>query len=83
MIGVPVIAHHTAASQQLSNLQFKTYDLSQPNNLANYLIALRNCPPAQDAIMALANNIEQSFSQEKLCQQFVEMLDRVTTSAGK
>ena len=64
MIGMPVIAHHTAASHQLIDLQFKTYDLSQPDNLANCLIALRNSPPTKDILTQLADGIERSFSQE-------------------
>jgi glycosyltransferase involved in cell wall biosynthesis len=83
MLGIPVIAHHTAAGQQLTGLQFKTYDLSQPDNLTNYLIPLRKSPPPKDALLQLAYDIGQSFSQERLSQQFVEMIETVATSAEK
>lgn len=83
MIGTPVIAHHTAASHQLMEQQFKTYDLSHPDNLANSLVELRKSPPSQDEMMRVANAVELSFSQEALCRQFVEMVNKVLTSAGK
>lgn len=83
MMAVPVIAHHTAASRQLMDWQFKTYDLSQPNYLANCLNALRSSPPEQELLLQLVKKVELSFSEEKLCRQFVEMITTITTSAGK
>jgi glycosyltransferase involved in cell wall biosynthesis len=83
MLGLPVIAHHTAASQQLNDLQFKTYDLSGPGDLANHLTALRQTPPQKADLDRLANDMQRLFSQDELCQQFITMLKTMITNAGK
>ncbi len=73
MLGIPVISHQTSANRQFTNLALPTYDLSAPNNLTQYLIDARNSPTEKQKLDHLANAVQNIYSEESLCQQFVDM----------
>ncbi len=82
MLGIPIIAHHTAASEQLKDLQFNVYDLSCPDNLAKYLTEWRKLPPANDKLAYLAQAVQHMYSEQSLCQQFIDMVEAAVSHVG-
>ena len=72
MLGLPVITHQTSANRQF-NLDLPMYDLSVKNNLARYLLEIKQSPIKKEKLEQIATDVCNIYSEENLCQQFVDM----------
>jgi glycosyltransferase involved in cell wall biosynthesis len=74
MLGIPVISHQKSVTVQFANISNNHYDLSSPGNLSKYIIAIQHSPPRQDKQQQIANAVAQAYSENVLCEKFVNMV---------
>jgi len=75
MAQLPVVVHANGSTRLLADTGLVVSDLSQPGSIRARLAQIKAAPPAEEELAKLARTTTERFSESKMAERFVDMVD--------